>query len=351
MRKLALFFPLLLSLAVGLIFSFSLWPGPPSLLVQAQPLLYDSQDFSQAVQGLEDQVRRLGEDSQVFSQLAQEQAQAYQDQEDRLDDIAKSAEANRQDSQDIYEDHIVALLGQPVGSSTSDHARVKVFDFKKIDYRGYVAKVTPRRSGALDLARAEEGKLESTLSAYERTGAQLAVNGGGFFSNKVEGKNFFFALGNTVMDGKLINSFIPSSKDITFIGFRKDGSLVGGQYETKEALMADKPYAGSSFVPPLIKDKAKLDIPSKWANARQPRTIVGEYPNKDILLIVIDGRQADWSKGVTLEEAQDVLLQLGIHRAYNLDGGGSSSMVFKGKTLNRPSDGQARSVVTNIIVH
>ena len=38
-------------------------------------------------------------------------------------------------------------------------------------------------------------------------------------------------------------------------------------------------------------------------------------------MIVIDGRQNDWSIGVTLETLQDKLLELGVKEAYNLDGG------------------------------
>ncbi|MFY9415736.1 MAG: phosphodiester glycosidase family protein, partial [bacterium] len=36
--------------------------------------------------------------------------------------------------------------------------------------------------------------------------------------------------------------------------------------------------------------------------------------------------------------------------AYNLDGGGSSTMVFAGEVLNRPSDGRERPVATNIVI-
>jgi hypothetical protein len=83
---------------------------------------------------------------------------------------------------------------------------------------------------------------------------------------------------------------------------------------------------------------------------RQPRTIIGEYANGDLILIVVDGRQADWSSGVTLERLQVKLAELGVKEGYNLDGGGSSTFIFKGEVLNRPSDGKQRPVVTNIVI-
>jgi len=64
----------------------------------------------------------------------------------------------------------------------------------------------------------------------------------------------------------------------------------------------------------------------------------------------VDGRQADWSSGVTLERLQVKLAELGVKEGYNLDGGGSSTFVFKGEVLNRPSDGKQRPVVTNIVI-
>lgn len=50
----------------------------------------------------------------------------------------------------------------------------------------------------------------------------------------------------------------------------------------------------------------------------------------------------------TLDEIE--LAELGVKEGYNLDGGGSSTFVFQGRTLNRPSDGKQRPVSTNIVI-
>jgi Phosphodiester glycosidase len=84
--------------------------------------------------------------------------------------------------------------------------------------------------------------------------------------------------------------------------------------------------------------------------ARQPRTGVGVTADGTILLVVIDGRQARWSRGATLGEFRNILRDLGAVDALNLDGGGSSEMVVEGEVVNRPSDGHERRITNAILV-
>jgi hypothetical protein len=72
-------------------------------------------------------------------------------------------------------------------------------------------------------------------------------------------------------------------------------------------------------------------------NPRQPHTLVGWNKAGDIYLIAVDGRQPG-SDGVTMAEAADFLLGLGVTDAVNLDGGGGTTFVAGGSVWNRPSD-------------
>jgi hypothetical protein len=74
-----------------------------------------------------------------------------------------------------------------------------------------------------------------------------------------------------------------------------------------------------------------------WS-ARHPRTAVGVRADGTILLVVVDGRQPQRSVGMTIEELQALMLELGASSALNLDGGGSSTLVLGGEVLNSPSD-------------
>jgi hypothetical protein len=82
----------------------------------------------------------------------------------------------------------------------------------------------------------------------------------------------------------------------------------------------------------------------------QPRTGVGVTASGKILLVVVDGRQAKWSLGPTVDEFARIMRDLGAVTALNLDGGGSSTMVVKGQIVNRPSDGHERSISSALLV-
>ncbi|WP_425058615.1 hypothetical protein SCACP_32730 [Sporomusa carbonis] len=80
---------------------------------------------------------------------------------------------------------------------------------------------------------------------------------------------------------------------------------------------------------------------SDVAGGRAPRTAIGLKADGHVLAVVVDGRQ-DNSIGMTLLELALFMQELGAQDAMNLDGGGSSEMMVKGKIVNKPSDGRER---------
>ena len=88
-----------------------------------------------------------------------------------------------------------------------------------------------------------------------------------------------------------------------------------------------------------------------FAASRHPRTAVGVSTEDERLwLIVVDGRQGDYSMGMTLPELAGLMEALGIEEALNLDGGGSSVMLAKGRTVSRPSDATGERPVVNALL-
>lgn len=87
-----------------------------------------------------------------------------------------------------------------------------------------------------------------------------------------------------------------------------------------------------------IETPERESISQTFFLARHPRTAVGVRPNGTLLLVTVDGRQPRKSVGMTLRELTDLFLELGAESAMNLDGGGSTSMVIDGNTINSPSD-------------
>ena len=67
-----------------------------------------------------------------------------------------------------------------------------------------------------------------------------------------------------------------------------------------------------------------------------PRTAIGIIDANHYVMVVSDGR-SDESEGLSLYQLAQVMQDLGVQTAYNLDGGGSSTMVFNGTVINKPT--------------
>ena len=78
------------------------------------------------------------------------------------------------------------------------------------------------------------------------------------------------------------------------------------------------------------------------AMASNPRTAIGQISELHYVFVVSDGR-TDQSEGLSLYELAAFLQSLGVQTAYNLDGGGSSTMVLMGEVINNPTTGGSRT--------
>jgi hypothetical protein len=87
-----------------------------------------------------------------------------------------------------------------------------------------------------------------------------------------------------------------------------------------------------------VEEPEKESIRRIFWIARHPRTAAARRADGTILLVTVDGRQPEWSVGMTLTELTDLLLELGAVDAVNLDGGGSTTMVIGDQVVNRTSD-------------
>lgn len=76
-----------------------------------------------------------------------------------------------------------------------------------------------------------------------------------------------------------------------------------------------------------------------YINGENPRTAIGYVSPGHYVLVVVDGRDEGYSRGVTVSELAAIMAEEGCQTAYNLDGGKSSAMVFEGEYINQPADG------------
>ncbi len=333
---------------------FSL-PEARALALRGELFQQEADQLSGQMLALQDSIREVRVTAETASRLvsyirkdAYAELRAYEEQYAYLQGLLAASVEQRKASIDMLDSVLANLLGDPIGQTFGKNATIKVYSLEEAGYRGYMAKVRLHNIDALKMVLAGDqvkSQGETTSAAAERTGAVLAVNAGGFFAHE----GGLLPLGITVIDGEVL-TFSTYDSDLSFVGFNRSGQLVGGRIETKEQLLALDVLHGASFLPTLLKDGKKQPIPAAWANTRHPRTLIGHFENDDLLFIVIDGRRQGWSTGVTLEEAQEKLLEFKVRDAYNLDGGGSSTFYYNGKVLNRPSDGTERRVTTSIVI-
>lgn len=91
-------------------------------------------------------------------------------------------------------------------------------------------------------------------------------------------------------------------------------------------------------------------IRESFITDRHPRTALGlTADRKNLILVTVDGRQLGLSRGLSLVELGDIMIELGCQEAMNLDGGGSTTMAVAGEIVNFPSDATGPRAVTNSI--
>ncbi|MCS7264180.1 MAG: phosphodiester glycosidase family protein [Armatimonadetes bacterium] len=90
-------------------------------------------------------------------------------------------------------------------------------------------------------------------------------------------------------------------------------------------------------------------FPLSFRQTKHPRTAVG-LKEDALIWVVVDGRQPGYSEGMSLDELAEFLRNIGCKDALNLDGGGSSTLLVRGKVVNRPSDGRERAIANSLLL-
>ncbi len=157
------------------------------------------------------------------------------------------------------------------------------------------------------------------------------------------------------------DTLIPPDGVVVSAGGESSTKLAGIRLGEKVELdySIDKPWDLIKHAvcggPRLLSD-GKIDIngdeekfSSSIVYGRHPRTAIALTFDGDLLLVVVDGRSKR-NSGMKLKELATYLKRLGARHAINLDGGGSTSMIVNGKTINKPSDGRERRISNGILI-
>lgn len=211
--------------------------------------------------------------------------------------------------------------------------QITLTEHRTHDTTVYVADVTLSAPELLKtaLAKGAYGRnvTQTTSGMAGDVGAILAVNGDYYGSRE---------RGYVLRNGVLYRSTSSGAQALTIL---QDGSFrVDREGEVSaEALLDAGAMHTFSFGPALLMDGEIAVTPEDEvgkAMADNPRTAIGIYQPGHYVLLVADGRTSE-SAGLTLYEMAEFMQELGLSIAYNLDGGGSSTMVFMGEVVNNPT--------------
>lgn len=227
---------------------------------------------------------------------------------------------------------------QTVWTDTSyqgDGLSVTLTTYRISDSTVYVADIVMADVSHLKAALAEDtygrNVTEATSSIAGRQNAVLAINGDFYGAQRK---------GYVVRNGVLYRESVADNEQQDLCIW-PDGSIsiIEEGDTSAQALVEDSVWQLLSFGPALIVDgEAAVSEGQEVGRARSsnPRTALAMIEPLHYLFVVADGRTQD-STGVSLYELASFLRELGATVAYNLDGGGSSTMVFGGKIVNFPT--------------
>lgn len=230
-------------------------------------------------------------------------------------------------------------LTEPVISDTSyddGEIYIEISYMRTLDTDVYIADIVINDPAFLKTALAGDvfGRniTDTTSHIAEQNGAILAINGDYYG---------FRDSGYVMRNGYLYRSTPASDSHQEDMVLYGDGSvqiLRESEY-TAEEIRDSGATDIFSFGPGLVID-SEISVASddevKRAQVTNPRTAFGVISPLHYLFVVSDGR-TDESTGLSLLELAELMKELGCVTAYNLDGGGSSTMWFNGKVLNRPT--------------
>lgn len=223
------------------------------------------------------------------------------------------------------------IVIEPPQEEIPKEEELQVLEISGATYKGYavLVKDPSRVSVGISGPYGEDHYGKTVAEMCEKAGATLAINGGGFDDPNGKGTGGV-PTGIVMNEGKILWGEKSSRYEV--IGFDKDHKLVVGNMTGQDAI--DRGIQSAlSFGPSLIINGEPADV-SGAGSGLNPRSAIGQAADGTIILLVIDGRQAN-SLGASFSDLIDIMLGYGAVNAANLDGGSSTFLYYQGEYVNR----------------
>ena len=247
--------------------------------------------------------------------------------------IKESIEAKINEKLEPASSTVEGGTGTVIGNYSDSNVSITVKEYREYDSAIYVADITVSDVSYLKTALASNtyGRniTETTSNIASENNAILAINGDYYGARQS---------GYVIRNGSLYRN---SSGNRDALAIMKNGEFefVTEGETSAETLLENGALQVFSFGPVLLED-GSISVTENdevgMAMASNPRTAIGYLGKNHYVFVVSDGRTSE-SAGLSLYELASFMKSLGVSDAYNLDGGGSSTMVFKGEVINTPT--------------
>ena len=261
--------------------------------------------------------------------------------------VAESTAVATADS-DVVTASAGGLSGTSLGTAKTDDYSITVTKYQEYDTAIYVADITVSSAEIIKTALADD-TYGKNITAYTSTIASenqtvLAINGD-YYGAQESG----YVIRNGV-------AYRETSDGEDILVLYADGTMkvLDRDDVTVQELLDQGAWQAWSFGPGLLSD-GEVTVGENTEVSRSmnsnPRTAIGQIDDNHYVFVVSDGR-TDESKGLSLYELAEFMESLGCRTAYNLDGGGSSTMYFNGSVVNNPTtNGRIKERAVSDIVY
>ena len=223
-------------------------------------------------------------------------------------------------------------------SYKDDNISVNLSEMTVNNTQVYVADITLSSSDYLKTAFAQNAYGTNVTAKTSVTAADnnaiLAVNGDYYSANST---------GYVIRNGVVYRDTVREDSSNGDLAIYKDGSfkVIYEDQISAEQLVNDGVVNLLAFGPALVENgEIAVDTNTEvgQAMASNPRTAIGMIDENHYIIVVSDGRTSE-SEGLSLYQLAEVMKSYGAKTAYNLDGGGSSTLYFNGQVINKPTTG------------
>lgn len=232
--------------------------------------------------------------------------------------------------------------GNSKGTSITDSSyedeniSIQITTMREYDTDIYIADITLSSADYLKTALANNmvgtNITQKTSQIAQSNNAILAINGDYYGANH---------RGYVIKNGELYRDTVRKDGEYQDLVIYEDGSfdLIYEEDISAQELLENGVVNLFAFGPGLI-ENGKIVISEGEevgkAMSDNPRTAIGIIDKLHYVMVVSDGRTSK-SEGLSLYEMALILQSYGCQIAYNLDGGGSSTMYFNGEIINNPT--------------